>query len=74
MSMQEQLLADIERFLADTGMNHYVFSENACRDRHVVRRLRAGTTITLRTADKLRTYMNTFCKTDARERRTVHAA
>jgi hypothetical protein len=59
MSMQAQLMNDIERFLRETEMNHYVFSERACGDRHVVRRLRAGTTITLRTADKLRSFMST---------------
>ena len=57
MTMTAQLIRDIETFLVRTGMAPSMFGEKACGDKHVVRRLRAGRSVTLRRADQIREFM-----------------
>lgn len=42
--MKSQLLTDIEKFLAETGMSEYRFGYLAARNGRLVERLRQGTT------------------------------
>lgn len=60
MSMTEQFKAEIEQFLRLTGMPHSTFGHRACGDKNIVRKLRAGTSITLRQADRIKTFMQSY--------------
>ena len=51
------LLAEIERFLASTGATPTKLGLAAVNDGHLVANLRKGHSVTLRTADKVRAYM-----------------
>ncbi len=51
------LLTDIEAFLAETGVTPTKFGIVAVNDGHLVANLRRGNSVTLKTADKVRTYM-----------------
>jgi phosphopantothenoylcysteine decarboxylase/phosphopantothenate--cysteine ligase len=51
------LLAEIERFLARTGVTATKLGLAAVNDGHLVANLRRGHSITLKTADKVRAYM-----------------
>jgi phosphopantothenoylcysteine decarboxylase / phosphopantothenate---cysteine ligase len=51
------LLAEIERYLARTGATPTKFGLAAVNDGHLVANLRSGHSITLKTADKVRAYM-----------------
>lgn len=57
MTLTSQLLSDIETFLTANRMAPSIFGERACGDRHVVKRLRCGKSITLRRADQIRAFM-----------------
>lgn len=57
LNSAEQLLSDIEAFLDRQGMAPSTFGENACEYKNLVKRLRAGKTVTLETADRVRRYM-----------------
>lgn len=54
MSTREKLLAEIEGFLAGSGMAATEFGERIMGDRGLVRRLRSGLDVTTATADKCR--------------------
>ena len=54
----DKLLADIEQFIADHAMSPTAFGAASLNDRHLVRRLRAGASVTLDTADKIRAFMS----------------
>lgn len=69
MSSTKKLLADIEAFLAKTGMSETEFNRTAAPDHHFIRRLRSGKSCTLATADAVRLFMATH-KSRARRRRT----
>jgi len=56
-SLGQELLAEIEDFLVETGMAPSKFGLGAASDSHLVHRLRRGLSVTLRTADKVRQYM-----------------
>jgi predicted Ser/Thr protein kinase len=56
-SSQKSLLEEIEAFLELSTLSPTAFGEKAMNDRHLVRRLRDGGSVTLKTADKLRTFM-----------------
>jgi hypothetical protein len=56
-SSQQELLERIERYLIRHKMAPTTFGVEVMRDRHLVRRLRAGRSITLRTADRIWDYM-----------------
>ena len=51
------LLGDIEAFLAEFGVSPTKFGLAAVNDGHLVKNLRGGASVTLRTADKVRAYM-----------------
>ena len=51
------LLAEIEAFLAETGLSPTKFGLAAVNDGHLVANLRKGTSVTLKTADRVRGYM-----------------
>lgn len=71
MTMTAQLMHDIEAFLVRTGMAPSMFGEKACNDKHVVKRLRAGRSVTLRRADQIREFMT---RHDGTGRRRTTAA
>ena len=51
------LLSDIEAFLVEFGVSPTKFGLAAINDGHLVKNLRGGASVTLRTADKVRAYM-----------------
>src|SRR5215470_12208428 len=51
------LLAEIEAFLAETGVTPSKFGVAAVNDGHLVANLRKGNSVTLKTADKVRFYL-----------------
>lgn len=57
MTSREELLSEVEAFLAHTGMPNTTLGALALRDPSFVANLRAGRNITLRTADRVRTFM-----------------
>ena len=54
MTDEQSLLAEIERFLARTGMPASSFGKYAVDDGKLVERLRRGGTVTLKTAAAIR--------------------
>jgi phosphopantothenoylcysteine decarboxylase / phosphopantothenate---cysteine ligase len=66
-SASKSLLAEIEGFLAGCGQTATKFGIAAVNDGHLVANLRKGSSVTLKTADKVRAYM-------ARQRGPVPAA
>ena len=54
----KDLLAEIEAFLAETGATATKFGVAAVNDGHLVANLRKGNSVTLKTADKVRSYMD----------------
>jgi predicted Ser/Thr protein kinase len=54
---QKKLLEEVEAFLKATGMFPSVFGAEVMNDRHLVRRLRSGSDVTLGTADKIREFI-----------------
>src|SRR5687768_2818398 len=51
------LLAEIEAFLGGTGLTATKFGIAAVNDGHLVANLRKGSSVTLKTADKVRAFM-----------------
>ncbi len=51
------LLIDIEAFLAECGVSATKFGLAAVNDGHLIKNLRSGASVTLKTADKVRAYM-----------------
>jgi 5-formyltetrahydrofolate cyclo-ligase len=51
------LLQEIERFLDRSELSASAFGQEVMGDRHLVRRLRDGKTVTLPTADKIRGFI-----------------
>jgi phosphopantothenoylcysteine decarboxylase/phosphopantothenate--cysteine ligase len=51
------LLAEIEAYLRETGVSATKFGLAAVNDGHLVAKLRRGTSVTLKTADRVRSYM-----------------
>ena len=62
--MTENLLDEIERFIAITGMKPTAFSIAATegKDRHLVRTLRAGRQMWPDTQDRIRRYMTEYAR------------
>ena len=54
MTDEQSLLAEIERFLARTGMRASTFGFKAVHDGKLVERLRRGGTVTLKTVQAIR--------------------
>jgi len=57
MTGTASLLAEIESFLAETGMKKTVFGRAALNDGAFVKRLQDGADVTLGTADRVRAYI-----------------
>ena len=51
------LLTEIEAFLAEFGVSATKFGLAAVNDGHLIKNLRSGASVTLKTADKVRAYM-----------------
>jgi hypothetical protein len=52
------LLCEIEGFLEVSGLSPTAFGQEVMGDRHLVHRLRSGkSSVTLKTADKIRSFM-----------------
>ena len=51
------LLIDIEAFLTECGVSATKFGLAAVNDGHLIKNLRSGASVTLKTADKVRAYM-----------------
>ena len=56
-STTHALLTEIEGFLAEFGVSPTKFGLAAVNDGHLVKNLRSGASVTLKTADKVRAYM-----------------
>src|SRR5262245_8643473 len=56
-STGKAILAEIEHFLARSGMTATKFGVAAVNDGHLVANLRKGLSVTLKTADRVRAYM-----------------
>lgn len=59
-STHAQFLAEIEAFLARTGMSATRFGEDSVNDRKLVANLRAGADVGTRRMDRVRLFMATF--------------
>ena len=53
------LLAEIEQFLARSGMRPSTFGHNTANDGKLVARLRRGRTVTLETAGRIKAFIQT---------------
>ncbi len=56
--MAHDLLTDIRAFLADTGMSPSYFGKAACGNSELIGRLEDGKTVTLVTAEKVRSFIS----------------
>jgi len=56
----QQLLCEIENFLARAGMAETTFGQKSVRDTKLIQRLRSGGSVTLRTAEKVRRFMTDY--------------
>lgn len=67
MSTRDDILAEIEKFLKETGMSATKFGEDAIKDRALMLRLRTrGRDLKLATVDKIRAFMANERKKRAR--------
>jgi hypothetical protein len=57
LSSDERLLRDIEVFLRETGMSKSAFGRAVCGDPRMVPALTLGRSVTLRTHDRIRAFM-----------------
>lgn len=57
MNANQQLLAEIDAFLAASGMAETTFGKKAAGNSQVVDRMRDGSSVTLRTADRIRRFI-----------------
>lgn len=72
MTEAQTLLAEIERFLARTGMAASTFGKYAVDDGKMVERLRRGGTVTLDKAAAIRRFMATYVpKTKTRQKKAA---
>lgn len=67
------LLNEIERFLAVTGMKPGTFGNRAVNDGKLVKRLRAGNSVTLKTAAKVQAFIGAKTKSPAERHTPAHA-
>jgi len=73
-TLTEQLNTEIDAFLTRTGMAPSMFGLKSCGDKHVVRRLRMGRSVTLRTADHIRKFMQDYSPASGKQRPKFRAA
>lgn len=62
INAHHQLLSEIEFFVELHGMSQTRFGILSVNDAKILKRLRAGMTCTLKTADRLRTFMEAYDK------------
>lgn len=74
MTSHDQLLDEIEAFLKATGMNAIAFGRRSVNNGKLVARMRAGSSVTLHTADAIRAFIAAQCERDAPRRRQRRAA
>lgn len=55
-----ELIAEIDRYLTNTGISEITFGRKALGDPHFVRQLRAGRDVRMSTLEKVRGFMETF--------------
>ncbi|MBK8467809.1 MAG: hypothetical protein IPL32_18515 [Chloracidobacterium sp.] len=60
MKLKDTLLADIEAFLASTGMKHTAFGSQALKDPAFVTRLREGKDVRTDTIERVRSFMEGY--------------
>ena len=65
----EEILAEIEAFLARTGMPPTTFGMQSCGDGHAVFKLRRGLGMGLRRAKKIREFIASYDAADGPESR-----
>ena len=56
--METALLDEIREFIKSSGMGPSYFGTLACGNSNLLRNLESGKTVTLRTAERVRTFMN----------------
>ena len=68
---QDQLLAEIEAFLRCRRMNEHTFGRLAVNDGKFIARIRGGGGVTLRTASRVRKFMDDQRAAERREHRRL---
>jgi hypothetical protein len=77
ISSTQKLLAEVNVFLAKTGMSSSYLGKAAANNSEAVKRLELGRTVSLETADKLRLFMSSYQpkqKRDDAEASSEHSA
>lgn len=74
MSTREQLIEEIERFLALSGISVTRFGVEAAGERGLLRRLKAGGDVTTETADRIRSYIKDWRPASPRHRADARSA
>jgi len=69
----DKLLSEIETFIEKHRMSPTAFGEASMGDRHLVRRLKGGGSVTLDTADRLRIFMADYRPPRPRAKGNGHA-
>lgn len=67
--MANELLREVREFLEESGIGPWYFGSAACGNSSLVKRLEEGGTVTLETAEKIRTFI-----ADWRREKAEHAA
>lgn len=70
----DELLSEIESFIAANGMSATAFGELSMGDRHLLRRLRSGGSVTLDTADAIHLFMRAYQPIRSRRSRSGNAS
>lgn len=60
MDSTQELLRDIERFVKRHGISEPTFGRKAASNSNLIRSMRAGASPTLKTADRIRAYMEGY--------------
>jgi hypothetical protein len=67
MAKDDDLLAEIDRFLEETGMGPTTFGVKAVKNSHLVGRLRRGRDIGMATGKQVRLFMDEHRRVNSRE-------
>jgi hypothetical protein len=59
-SSTQKLLTEVNAFLSRTGMSASYLGKVAANNSEAIKRMEAGRTVSLDTADKLRSFMSTY--------------
>ena len=71
MNANQQLLAEIDAYLASSGMAATTFGKRAANNSQVVDRMREGSSVTLKTADRIRQFIRDSQPNRGRRRRAA---